>query len=180
MKSLPYTLLLGAVPWNVFGTLTFRQEVRSEQAALTQGLVWLESVRVHMRLSVSEYYWFLRCERGEGGGRHHLHVLIRCPKWRLGWFFPGAGNLSAAHREWGRGMTRFRRVEGQSDPAMSYCCKDSNGADQYEIGKTAGATCSLPSNALVERALLQESAGVGERLQESSAGKYTGETSMMA
>lgn len=157
MRQLPNTFLLSTVRWDVFCTLTFKVELRSLDRAVECGLVWLEVLRMRMRLHVNDFYWFLRPERGELGGRVHLHALLRVRPVDRGLFVVPQG-LCMAHRLWGRGMTRFRFVEGNFDAVAWYLQKESTyGADLYEDTKSAGCRDGVASCALLARALLQES-----------------------
>jgi len=52
------------------------------------------------------------------------------------YFLIRQGWVSRAHREWALGMTKFRRVAVQDDPAVSYLLKDIAGSDSYELDKT--------------------------------------------
>jgi len=156
------SLLVTVVEWDVFGTLTFRAEP-SWDTAVRQGLDWLLRVRVLQRLSESEHYWLLRPERGEHGGRVHLHVLLRVKPASRGLFVVPRG-LSMAHRLWNRGMTKFRFVEGRSDAAVVYLqkvCEQASGADTYELSKTSRNLYLYPSSALLKRADSQKSKAGG-------------------
>lgn len=170
MRSQPNTFVISAVPWDVFGTLTFAREIRGLEPAAEIGQQWLERLRVRMSEAESQFFWFLRPERGEQFGRVHLHVLIRVrPRFR-GLFIVPQGMLCVAHRLWGRGRTLFRRVEDTFDPVTWYLQKpaETHGADNYELGKTARAHNGIPSCALLRRAQQQKSAG------EADTGTATG------
>jgi len=159
MRSIPYSLLLRAAPWEIFGTLTWRGEPPRIETALAIGIGYLEGVRARLRYAPREWFYFLRAERGEAGGRVHLHVLLHVRPVDIAWFCPGRGLLPAAHRIWGRGRTEHRRLHDLGAAAVPYMLKDTSGGDQYEISKSAGAVNSVPSSALVRRALLQQSVG---------------------
>jgi len=162
MLRLANSLLLSSVDWDVFATLTYRSERATISGAVADGLLWLELVRCRCRLSEEDHYWYLRPERGESEGRIHLHALLRVPpKFRTSFLVP-AGMLSQAHKLWGRGLTRFRQVEGKMDPAVIYLQKgDTCLSDNYEVQKTSADSNGFPSNALLTRALLQKPAGGG-------------------
>jgi len=107
-----------------------------------------------------EWYWFLRVERGERMGRVHLHALMRVPFSVLGHFIVPAGKVCSAHQVWGKGLTRFRRIDGAEDPAIPYLLGDDTSLrDAYEMGKTLSVTDGFPSPALCKRAGLQKWAG---------------------
>jgi len=159
MRAIPFSLLLQAVPWEIFGTWTWRGEPPHLETALAIGVDHLEKVRVALRYSEREWFYFLRGERGEAGGRVHLHALIHIRPQNIGWFCPGPGRLPQAHRAWGRGRTSHRRLHDRGTSLFAYMLKDQSGADMYEIGKSGSALYSVPSSALVRRALLQQSEG---------------------
>jgi len=173
MRSLPNTFILGAAKWDIFCTLTYADECTSVEGVTRHGLAWLEKLRVRMRMQETEWFWFLRPERGESGGRFHLHALLKVRPRYLTLFVVPKPFICAAHRYWGRGMTTFRYIEDQSDPAVLYLQKENTcGADTYENLKTAAASHGVPSLALLTRASLQESDGnVG---RPTSARKHTG------
>jgi len=154
------SLVLGAVPWNCFGTLTYRKAPSRPETVVAHGLDYLEKTRQLFRLHVNEFFFFLRCEGGELNGRLHLHVLIRIPPRFRGYFLVNRGHVSWAHKNWSQGLTRFRPVRDVFDPAVDYITKqESCGADAYEMAKTGRAACGVPSPALLRRAALQKSAG---------------------
>lgn len=174
MEALPFSFIIGAVKWDIFCTLTYRTECTRVERAVQDGRDWLEGLRVRMRQEEPEWFWFLRPERGEIGGRIHLHALLRVrPRFRTLFVLPNKGHIVAAHRYWGKGMTTFRLVEDNWDPATWYLQKEFTwGADQYETVKTAASIHGVPSLALLTRASLQKSEGnVGRRI---GAGKHTG------
>jgi len=155
----PNAFLVSSVPWDIFGTLTFRRVLPGESWALGTGLEWLEKVRTRLFLPVGDYYYLLRVEGGERFGRVHLHVLLRVPNCYRSLFLTPSGIIPAAHRLWGRGLTTFRRVDSKSDPATAYTIKlETSGADEYELKKTVRCSVCIPSEALKRRMLLQQSA----------------------
>jgi len=160
MKGLPFSFIVSAVGWDVFGTLTYREECRSLEQATVHGLAFLEKIRIRCRLQERDYYWFLRPERGERNGRVHLHVLMKIKPECRGEFLVMPGYLPHAHKVWGRGMTTFRAVSGAGDPAVLYLQKSKdNRSDSYESCKTAACSSGVPSLALLRRASLQKSEG---------------------
>jgi len=112
---------------------------------------WAERVRCRLAAAESDYFWFLRVERGEHYGRVHLHVLLRVHPSKLGFFLAGPGRLSVAHKLWGRGMTTFRVIGTESDPALDYVLKvaDEVHGDTYEFNKFSRCIITIPSPALV-------------------------------
>jgi len=174
VKSLPFSFIIGAVKWDVFCTLTYKEACASIETAALHGQQWLEKLRLQARLQVQEFYWFLRPERGESNGRIHLHALLRVRPKQKGYLLVAKGRLSMGHRLWGRGMTTFRAVVDNNDPAILYLQKDKTcGADSYETVKTAACSHGIPSTALLRRASLQQSDGETQRWQ-TMPGKHTG------
>jgi len=173
MLNASSTFLTSLVSWDVFATLTYRESPPSLDTAIIHGLAWVDMLRVLQRLPVSDFYWILRPERGEVGGRLHLHALLRVLPAYKGWFVVPQGCISYAHRAWNRGRTQFRYVEGREDPAVLYLQKleKGSGSDRYEIGKTASSRDLVFAPALTKRAGLQKSeTNIGGRI---SAGKHT-------
>jgi len=158
MDSGPYTLLLGAVPWDVFITLTYRDAPMTEDSVVRHVNAWLEGVRVRLRLHKNDFYNFVRVEGGEQFGRLHAHVLLRVPRRYRGLFVVPKPGVPWCAGLWARGYVTTRCIEGRQDPATLYVEKDTSGANEYETAKTAKATTSYPSLALMNRALLQKSA----------------------
>jgi len=160
MRSQAFSFVLTTVTWDVFCTLTFADEVFSRETAVRYGLEFMERLRVKMRLRESEFYWFLRPERGDRFGRWHLHALVKVlPRYR-GLFIVKPGFVSWMHRAWGLGITKVRPVWGPEDPATLYLqIGESSGADLYEGQKSAAAIEGIPSGALIARALLHKSVG---------------------
>jgi len=155
----PNMFVLSAIPWNVFCTLTSNREgSRNIWGAWVDS--WARWVARASRLNFrSNFFAAVRFERGEVGGRLHAHALLRIPKFALGFFLvPGRG-VPVAHKRWGRGLTRFRRVL-DSEPAIAYLDKllqTEHGADAYERGKSDAARDMVLSEAVISRAVLQQS-----------------------
>jgi len=167
------SLLVSAIPWSHFHTLTFRGErVPSIESAVAKGLLWLERVRILQRLPVNEWFYILRPERGEHGGRVHLHALTRIVPRFYGSFIVPPGCLSVGHKLWGQGMTSCRAIEGPDDPAVIYLQPDeTDGAESYESGKTERNSLLVLSPAVLTRAGLQKSEG--DVRQPEQVGKHT-------
>jgi len=146
-----HALLVSGVRWNIFGTLTFRGGPPSEESASLLGPEWAERVRRRLAMPESDFFWFVRIERGEHYGRVHLHVLLRVHPSKIGFFLAGPGRLSVAHKLWSRGMTTFRIIGTESDPAIDYVLKvaDEGRGDTYEFNKFARCIITIPSPALV-------------------------------
>lgn len=158
MHSGPYAFLLASVRWDVFVTLTYKQAPTAERTVERHILGWLESVRMKLRLPQTDYYYFYRVEGGERTGRLHGHVLLRVPRRNRGLFIVPKPGVPWCAPAWGRGYVTTRSIEGKDDPATVYVEKDTSGANEYETIKTARATTSQPSPALLKRATLQQSA----------------------
>jgi len=165
--SHPFSFIICAVRWDIFCTLTYRQEPDSIEVAVRHGQVWLGKMRSRMRLAEPEFFWFLRPERGETNGRVHLHALLRVKPDGRSLFVVPRGMICCAHRVWGRGMTRFRNVEDSYDPAAWYLQKETHGADEYETTKTAACSHGIPSVALLTRAAAQKLQGFSAQAYQS-------------
>jgi len=138
-----FSLALSRVPWNVFGTLTFKGSVApSEAAQVREALGFFRWVALLERKPIWTIVWALRIENGEAAGRLHLHPLIMVTPSLLGYFHVGPGRKSIAAKSWqklGRrnGIARFRRISANGDSAVAYAVKESDaGADIYELAKT--------------------------------------------
>lgn len=178
MRNQSNTALVRCVPWSVFGTLTFKDE-KSESAAIVAGERWLALVRLKLSCPESEFYWLLRPERGESGGRVHLHVLLRVRSCYLKFFCLGS-KLSWAVRAWRNGLSKFRPVDGVNDSSIDYIVKPESGtgADAYENGKTQGCTNLMASRAVWKRAAVHVATQSGDGQPEQSYG--TGGTNGVA
>lgn len=150
---------LASVDWDWFGTLTFGMRKipidQSQPDLLEKGkkfkIVGSRVPPVAVRYSMfyqwlrqqehcwgqKKTQWVLRHEKGELGGRHHFHFLIRD--------LPPGANTShfrmAAMNRWeslGGGMARIRRFDnaehGGEGDAVSYVLKNL-GANAYELAK---------------------------------------------
>lgn len=148
MKISRESLAVGSVPWNVFGTLTFSVPRRPEQAKAAWDS-WLERMRRKCRIGQDRFFWLLRLERGELGGRLHLHCLLLVPELFIGQFVTPVGTASQAYKAWKPYglLSRFRRI-ASGDWTVPYVFKDARGGDVYECNKTAGADLVLSDAAL--------------------------------
>lgn len=169
--------LLSAVPWDVFCTLTVTRERGRESygAAVDRWLRWVsESCNVDFH---NNFFFVVRFERGEAGGRLHAHCLLRVPRFARGLFLVRPGRVCIAHRRWGLGLTRFRRVV-RGDPAISYTIKGSEGlgGDEYERRKSDLAHDLVVSAALMNRAR-QKSTLRQPSCSQQELGGYTGRQS---
>jgi hypothetical protein len=147
----PFSFVVSLAPWNVFSTLTYK-DVPSERLAKRHLEKWLRWVAHISEIKFSRLLFLARLEKGEVGRRLHLHILIVVPETVMGYFVTPPGCVPMAHKIWGRGLTRFRRVEGQDDPAVAYLLKETSGADSYELAKTAKGQQLVISNALIRYA----------------------------
>jgi len=169
-------LVLSSIPWTLFCTLTFRKE-QGRGAAGRKVELWLRWVARAGNLDFdSNFYYGVRYESGEKGGRLHAHSLIRLPRFALRYFLVPKGTVSVAHKRWGHGLTRFRRVD-VIDPAIDYFDKlttKTSGADRYEMRKTDFADDVVLGRAVMKRFILQQSEPSETRLQVAS--KPVGDT----
>lgn len=163
MKTEAFNLLLSSVPWNLFATLTTREQV-SENALRLNVERWLKWIAHVCGQKFRRLVFVVRFERGEVGQRLHCHVLIVVPQDRLTYFVVRSPYVPRAHREWGLGLTKFRRVDIENDPAVGYILKpDASGADRYEFSKTARALHLVVSKGLWRIARLTSKGPTGLR-----------------
>lgn len=137
MNAEAFNLMLSSVPWNLFATLTVREEMSLERLRLNVER-WLKWVAHINGQKFRRLVYVVRYEHGELGHRLHCHSLIVVPEERLTYFVVRAPYVPRAHVVWGQGRTKFRRVDIENDPAVAYILKqDASGADSYEFRKTA-------------------------------------------
>lgn len=142
-----YSLSLSRVRWNLFASITFKKEC-SEAAAIIKGMQWVNYVSQLTREPLWRMLWVMRVERGELGGRVHLHLLHVVPEPKMGLFVVSSGFSSVARKFCMKrfGMSRFRRIESEGDGAVTYATKDLDaGADSYELAKTGRAQFLITS-----------------------------------
>lgn len=78
----PECWTLGAIPWDLFVTLTFRgisladKSTRSSKIRVTQWFAFHRRFCRQFGITCPRLLWALRQEQGEVGGRMHLHALI--------------------------------------------------------------------------------------------------------
>jgi len=167
-----HNLVISAVPWDIFGTLTVREEC-SRRLLVVRALQWLRWVAHVTGRKFRDLAYCIRVERGEAGNRLHLHVLIRVSASSVSYFIVPKGWICQAHVKWGYGRTMFRRVY-ESDPVVAYVLKETAGADSYELGKTEKGPDLVVSKGLWKhaRASLKRATGSTGRMNRS--GLYTG------
>lgn len=132
----PEMFILQRQAWQMFGTLTFKEEVMSNARRLCMVFAWLRQSAKKFRLFFPHLPWCLRMENGEMTGRRHFHFLL-------------AGMPAAAiHKttffwlmhKWeklGGGMARIRRFD-PSLTGLDYitkCMSRPDGGDLYEFEK---------------------------------------------
>jgi len=161
-----FSLPLSCVPWNVFGTLTFKgSDAPSEAAQVREAKRFFRWVAHQERVFFWELLWALRLENGEVGGRLHLHPLIVVSKSSLGYYAVQQGRRSVVSKAWRKlgsrnGIATFRRIESENDPAVCYTVKDLDaGADIYELAKTGRTQRLLLSPAAIRMIRRRGSAG---------------------
>lgn len=170
-----FSLPLSRVPWNVFGTFTFKGSTApSEAAQVREALCFFGWVAQIESVKRRELCWALRLENGEAGGRLHLHPLIVVSSRNLGFFAVPKGARSVASKVWKRlharnGISTFRRIEGENDIAVIYAVKDLDaGGDVYELAKTGRSSRLILSPGAIRM--------IGKR---GSAGKSYGDVSTL-
>lgn len=158
MKSVwignPEVWTLGAIPWQLFCTLTFkglRLANPSLKAGVTRVTMWFGLYRRFCRqfgIADSGLLWCMREEAGELGGRMHLHVLIGGVREQL---INERTCFWLMHRweELGGGMARVRLFDSAL-PGVEYFLKTEISArDAYESTKIRGAGLIIVSKSVV-------------------------------
>lgn len=173
MKQEAFNLVLSSVPWNLFCTLTLREMV-SEARLRLEVERWLRWVAHISGEKFRKLVFVVRYERGEAHGRLHCHILIVVPENRLTFFVVRAPYVCRAHREWGLGMTKFRRVGIENDPVVNYVLKETSGADSYELGKTARGLHLVVSKGLWRIARLTSKGPTGSTGRMNLSALHTG------
>jgi len=129
------TLALSRVPWDLFGTLTFKGAIPSQKVRSSMWFAFTRQVERSLHLPEGRSLWLLRSERGEQGSRLHLHFL---------WAGLPARYVNdrtclvvmALAEGRGFGIARVRRVD--SDLAgVDYVLKGLSGRDAYEGSRFA-------------------------------------------
>lgn len=137
--------VLKEVPWQFFGTLTFKQARVTERRRLCMWYSLLRHTAKAQGVTFKKLLWCLRMEHGEATGRRHFHFLLAglpstalnlrtCFALKNGWesLFKG-------------GMARVSVFDSRLD-AGSYMTKPDGFADPgdvYESVKFGSGTCSL-------------------------------------
>lgn len=68
--------VLKEVPWQFFGTLTFRKERLPERIRLSMFFALMRRTAKAHRVRFHRLLWCLRMEHGEATGRRHFHFLL--------------------------------------------------------------------------------------------------------
>ena len=142
------------VPWQVFASLTFRNE------RFRMGHGWPEVQRRLFRwlrwcagageISFRRMLWLCRREEGEIGLQWHLHVL-------LGGLEPSRVNVSfnqAARAVWTSGHSRVREVEDGGE--VGYLCKGMRPEDIFELRRFESSRSQLVESESLGRYLHRE------------------------
>lgn len=137
MSNLPESHILGLVHWDLFGHLTLPDNLLDAGPERLGSVVfaWLRRVAVFGKVEFSELPWCARFERGEKGGRLHLHTLISgLPRKAASSKF-----RFACKNEWERIVVAMARVYQFNDglPGIAYLLKEGAG---YELDKFTGRT----------------------------------------
>lgn len=136
--------ILQIIYWQLFASLTFKQERLPERIRLRIFFAWLRELAGWYRVYFHRLVWCLRQERGEMTGRRHFHCLIAgLPRHAV-----ATSTCMALKVQWekvGGGMARV----SEFDPTLNgggYVLKclgeKSNAGDVYESSKFGGG-CEL-------------------------------------
>lgn len=72
----PYIHVLKEVGWQLFGTLTFKQERLPERVRFSMAFALLRKAARDHKVKFPKLLWCLRQEHGEATGRLHFHFLL--------------------------------------------------------------------------------------------------------
>ncbi len=136
--------VLKEVPWQFFGTLTFKQERLPERVRLSMFFTLMRHTAKAHEVKFKKLLWCLRQEHGEATGRRHFHFLLAglpaeacnmrtCFALKNGWESRKGG------------MARVSRFDPRLD-AGSYLTKPAGPADPgdaYESAKFGSGACGL-------------------------------------
>ena len=133
LSASPEAQPLTRIPWDFFGTLTFRGAVPTRSL---QRKMWVAFVRYserRLRLAEGRSLWVLRHEQGEHGHRDHFHFLwagmpARYVKQRT------CLVLMALAETRGFGISRVR-VYDRNLEGVEYVMKGLSGENLYEVGR---------------------------------------------
>ena len=148
----PDVHLLMGINWQLFGSLTFKQERLPERVRLSMFFAFARTLCKWHRVYFPELVWCLRQEFGEIGGRRHFHCLIAgLPRHVV--HVPTCMALKALWEQVGGGMARI----SEFDPTLNgegYLLKclgvPSDLGDLYESTKFGG-DCELMLSKSVNR-----------------------------
>ena len=132
--------------WQVFGSLTFKQERMPKRIRLAMYYKYLRIMEKKLKLKKCSMHWVLRGEFGEHLGRFHYHYLLSGIPCRLvnltTMFF-----LKDLWEKIGGGFARVRKFQPDLE-GVDYVIKglestSLTGANQYEFGKFDGNASEL-------------------------------------
>jgi len=141
-SALTYTLQ--KVPWQFFGTLTFRSARVPERKRITKWFALARKIARWHKVNFPKLVWALRMESGEISGRLHYHFLLA----NLPLYAVQRGTCFSLMAQWeklGGGMARVREYDstlGGLDYFLK-CLHIDPGANAYEVGKFSGSVDGL-------------------------------------
>ncbi len=141
----PEAYQIARIPWQLFGTLTFKSERLPERVRLTMWFAFLRLVGKRLGVKFPRLLWCLRQEAGEIGGRRHFHCLLAglprtalCPSLNF--------ELMAAWQKLGGGWARVSLYRHDLD-GVGYALKGlgyaSEAEQHYEMQKFGSQHCHL-------------------------------------
>jgi hypothetical protein len=176
-----FSLSLSRVPWNVFGTHTFKGEkAPSEDTQIREVKDFLRWVAQVELIPFRCLKWVIRLETGEVGGRLHIHSLFVVSPNNLGLFAVPKGKRSVASKVWRRagrkhGIATFRKIHGVGDEAVLYTIKEiDTGSDVYELAKTGASQRLLVSDTALRMMRGRRQARSDEGHESNTLAEYSG------
>lgn len=141
----PEAFQIARVPWQLFGTLTFKSERLPERVRLAMWFAFVRTTGKRLKVKFPHLLWCLRQEEGEIGGRRHFHCLMAglprkqlCPALNF--------ELMDQWQKLGGGWARVVRYRNELD-GVGYVLKSrgyaSEAEQNYEMQKFGSTHCQL-------------------------------------
>lgn len=156
--------------WQVFATLTFSSESRSENERKRSSCLfaWLRYAASKTGVHFARLLWVVRLERGEHGARIHFHVVMGGMPGNVGdglrfalkHFWEGGLDKNNMPQRWGFADVR-RWDKGRR--ALDYILKpgfELKAANAYEVQRFGGIRSQVTLSKSVVRALARLDAGI--------------------
>jgi len=138
----PDVHVLDKVRWQLFGTLTFRQERLPERVRLQMFFTLVRQIAKWRRVNFHRVIWALRLESGEKTGRLHFHFLMAGLTGNINLGL--CKSIEAKWRSIGGGHPLVEVYDLELD--AGYILKENSlqiGGYQYETAKFSAQSCQL-------------------------------------